>query len=254
MMSAREQAAPSVPGPTRRRASARAGLSVLIPIAVFDIAGPILVQSLARQHGASITVALALSGVPPAAWVLASALWRRRMDAVGVFVLSSIILATLIGLATGNGRLYLLDGAILTGAFGLVFLASLAAPRPLMFHFALESNGGPASPKGREFDALWRYAGFRRVFIVMTGVWGVGFVVQAAINAAIIEATSTEKAFLINKILPYLFLAVLGAWTAFYGLRAKRRARPAAPAKPAHHTAESSGTEAVNPLETTGAG
>ena len=42
-------------------------------------------------------------------------------------------------------------------------------------------------------------------------------------HATIIEATSTDKAFVINKILPYLFLAALGAWTAFYGLRAKRR-------------------------------
>ena len=80
-----------------------------------------------------------------------------------MFVLSSIILATLIGLATGSGRLYLLDGAILTGVFGLVCLASLAAPRPLMFHFALESSGGAESPKGREFADLWRYAAFRRV-------------------------------------------------------------------------------------------
>lgn len=226
MMSAREEPAASASG-ARRGANARAGLPVLMPIAVFDIAGPILVQSLARQHGASITVALALSGVPPAAWILASALWRRRVDAVGVFVLTSIILATLIGLASGSGRLYLLDGAILTGVFGLVCLASLATPRPLMFHFALESNGGPDSSRGREFAALWRYGGFRRVFIVMTVVWGVGFVVQAAINVAIIEATSTQKAFLINKILPYVFLALLGAWTVVYGLRAKRRGEAA---------------------------
>jgi hypothetical protein len=199
-----------------------------MPVAVFDIAGPIFVQSLARHHGASITGALALSGAPPAAWILVSTLWRRRVDAVGVFVLSSIILATLIGLATGSGKLYLLDGAILTGVFGLVLLASLATARPLMFHFALESNGGPDSPRGREFAALWRYQGFRRVFTVMTVVWGVGFVLQAAINVAIIEATSTQKAFLINKILPYAFLAALGAWTAFYGLRAKRRGEASA--------------------------
>jgi hypothetical protein len=53
--------------------------------------------------------------------------------------------------------------------------------------------------------------------VVMTVVWGVAYVVQAAISATIIEATSTDRAFVINKILPYLFLAALGAWTAFYG-------------------------------------
>jgi hypothetical protein len=206
-----------------RGANVRAGSTLLVPIVVFDIAGPIIVQSVARSHGASITLALALSGIPPAAWILVRMLSRRRVDAVGVFVLSSIILATLIGLATGSGRLYLLDGAILTGVFGLVCLASLATSRPVMFHFALESYGGPESPRGKEFADRWRYAAFRRVFVIMTVVWGLAFVLQAAISATIIEATSTDKAFVINKILPYVFLAALGAWTAFFGLRAKRR-------------------------------
>ena len=206
-----------------RRANIRASVAVLTPIAVFDIAGPIVVQSLARDHGASISGALALSGVPPAAWILARIVWRRRLDVVGVFVLTSIVLATLIGLATGSGRLYLLDGAILTGVFGLVCLGSLAAPRPLMFHFALETSGGLDSPRGRELADLWQYQGFRRHFAVLTAVWGAGFVLQAAINAVIIEATSTDKAFLINKILPYVFFAALGTWTVAFGVRAKRR-------------------------------
>jgi hypothetical protein len=115
-----------------------------------------------------------------------------------------------------------LDGAILTGVFGLVCLAT---PRPLMRHFALTSNGGTESPRGREFADRWRYA-FRRVFVVMTVVWGVAFVVRAAINVATIEATSTEEAFVI-KILPYLVLAGLGAWTFVYGVRAKRRGEAA---------------------------
>lgn len=62
----------------------------------------------------------------------------------------------------------------------------------------------------------------------MTVVWGVAFVVQAAINAAIIEATSTQRAFVINKVLPYIFLAVLGGWTTVYAIRGKRRGEAAA--------------------------
>lgn len=236
-------------GGSGRGANTRAGFSVLVPIVVFDIAGPIVVQSLARQDGASISGALALSGAPPAVWILASALWRRRVDAVGVFVLSSIVLATLIGLATGSGRLYLLDGAILTGVFGLVLLASVATPRPLMFHFALESKGGPDSVKGREFAALWRHWQFRRLFSVITVVWGAGFLVQAAINVVIIEATSTQKAFLINKILPYVFFAGLAGWTAIYGLYSKRRGAAAAVSAAAGLAERSQPGPAVNPRD-----
>jgi hypothetical protein len=37
----------------------------------------------------------------------------------------------------------------------------------------------------------------------------------------------------INKILPYLFLAVLGAWTFVYGVAAKRRGEAASVARTA---------------------
>lgn len=92
-------------------------------------------------------------------------------------------------MGTGSARLYLLDSAILTGVFRVVCLASLLTARPLMYHFALASNGGADSPKGKDFAGRWQYPAFRRVFVVMTVVWGVAFVVQAAINAAIIESS-----------------------------------------------------------------
>lgn len=146
---------------------------------------------------------------------------------MGVFVLSSIMLATLIGLATGSGCLYRLDGAILTGVFGLVCLGPLSTPWPLMFHFALTSNGGAESQRRTDLADRWRYGAFRRVFVIMTVASGVAFVLQAAISVAIIEVSSTDKTFLINKMLPYLFLAVLGVWTPVYGMRGKRRGEAA---------------------------
>jgi hypothetical protein len=94
MIAADDGAAAGASGVGPRRAHLPASIAVMLPIVLFDIAGPIVVQSAARSHGASLTVALALSGVPPAAWILIRVLWRSRVDAVGVFVLSSIILAT----------------------------------------------------------------------------------------------------------------------------------------------------------------
>ena len=218
----------AVPGPGEREGSgssakARAAMMVLVPIAVFDIAGPIIVQAYARNHGASQVAALAASGIPPAIWELVTIAWRRRVDAIGALVLSSIILSTLLGLITESAKLYLIDGAILGGAFGVGFLASLLTSRPVMFHFALAGNGGPDSQKGKEFAALWQYEGFRRTMRVMTTVWGVGLVLQAVVNIVIIESASTSQGFLANKVLPYVTFAVLGAWSVFYGIRAKKR-------------------------------
>ncbi|MGH9067734.1 MAG: hypothetical protein ACRD0J_09635, partial [Acidimicrobiales bacterium] len=125
----------------------------------------------------------------------------------------------------------------------LVCLGSLLTSRPLMYHFALEGRGGPDSPGGQEFAGRWVYAAFRRVFVVMTVVWGLGFMVQAAASAAIIEVTSTHQAFLINKILPYIALGLLGAWTVVYGVRAKKRGEAMAAARAAAQA------QAVAPLQ-----
>lgn len=213
-----------------RSAKIRTAMTVFVPIAVFDIAGPIIVQAFARNHGASQTAALAASGIPPAFWELVTIAWRRRIDAIGALVLSGIILSTLLGLVTGSAKLYLIDGAVLGGAFGVAFLASLLTARPVMFHFALAGNGGPDSQKGKEFAALWQYEGFRRTMRVMTMVWGVGLVLQAVVNIVIIESASTNQAFFANKVLPYVTYAVLGAWTVFYGIRAKKRGEAASAA------------------------
>lgn len=206
-------------------------MATFTSIAVFDIVGPIVVQNVMSSHGFSQIVALIAAGGPPTISVLFSAARHRRMDVIGAFVLSSIVLATLIGLGTGSAKLYLLDGAILTGVFGVICLASLLTGRPLMYHLALASNGGPDTAKGKAFADRWVYPGFRRTFVVMTVVWGLGFVAQAAISATIVEVTSTNRAFLINKILPYVALGLLGAWTCVYGFRAKRRGEAMAAAE-----------------------
>ena len=50
-----------------------------------------------------------------------------------------------------------------TAVFGLLCLGSLWARRPLIYRFAIEFIG-PDTPKGREFESLWQYHGFRHAF------------------------------------------------------------------------------------------
>jgi uncharacterized membrane protein YidH (DUF202 family) len=63
---------------------------------------------------------------------------------------------------------------------------------------------------------------------VITAVWAVGFLAEAAVRVAVVEATSTSTALAVSKVLPYAVLAVLGAWTAGYGRSRWRRCERAA--------------------------
>jgi len=222
------------------RASVRARVESFALIGVFDIGGPLVLYQVLRSHGASEVKALVLSGIFPALGVLYGVVRHRRLDAIGALVLIGIAVGTILGVASGNARLVLVEGSVPTGIFGLVCLGSLRTRRPLMFRFALEFMG-PDTPKGRDFDNRWQYAGFRRTFNVMTLVWGVAYLAEAGARVLIVENTSAGTALAISKIMPYAVAGVLVAWMAVYGQHAKRRGvalAAAARAEPSPQAAE----------------
>jgi hypothetical protein len=200
----------------------RSRFSSLAPTAVFDIAGPLVVYQLLRGNGHSEVTSLIISGAFPVLGVLLTIMRDRRLDVIGVLVLTGMAVGVGVGLASHNAKLVLLEGAVPTTIFALALLGSLLAPRPLMFHFAHESMGRD-TPKGREFADRWQYPGFRHAFRVMTVVWGVTYLTVAAAHIVIVETQSAGTALSISKVLPYLVLAILIAWTIVYAKRGQRQ-------------------------------
>jgi hypothetical protein len=207
-------------------------LRSVLMIAVFDIAGPLAAYSLLRSAGLSTVTALVLSGVFPAAGVIIGIIQHRRVDAVGVLVLAGIAVGAILGLVSHNAKLVLDEGSVPTAVFGLICLGSLATPKPLIYRLALEFIG-PDSRQGREFTDLWQHEGFRHVFRVMTTVWGVTYLAEAAARVVIVQNTSAGTALAISKVLPYAVAGVLCVWTVGYGRYQKRRGERLAAAAPA---------------------
>jgi hypothetical protein len=175
-----------------------------------------------RSAGMSTVSALILSGVFPAIGVAVDVIRHRRLDAVGALVLTGIIVGTVVGLASGNARLVLLEGSVPTGVFGLLCLGSLLTSRPLMYRVALELTG-PDSAQGREMAGLWKHHEFRHLFRVISAVWGAGFLCEAALRVVIVERTSTGTALAISKVMPFVVAGILAAWTAAYGALQRRK-------------------------------
>ena len=210
-------------------------------IAVFDIAGPLVAYNLLRSAGFSTVAALVLSGVFPAAKVIAGIIRRRRVDAVGVLVLAGIAVGAVLGLVSHNPKLVLDEGSVGTGVFGLLCLGSLARAEPLMYRLAMEFIG-PDSRQGREFTNLWQYQEFRHTFRVMTAVWGIAYLAEAAARIVIVANTSTGTALATSKVMPWVVAAVLAAWTVGYGRLQTRRGERLAAAFAAR-----AGAHAVHP-------
>ena len=218
----------------------RSRLWSAVKIVIFDIAGPLVTYQLLRSAGLSSVSALVLSGVLPGIAVLGGLIRHRHLDAVGVLVLAGIAVGTVLGLLSGNARLVLLEGSVPTAVFGLLCLASLRSRRPLIFRFAHEFMGAD-TPRGRDFDGLWQYPGFRHAFWLFTVVWGVTYLAEAAARVVIVETTSTGTALTVSKVMPYAVGGVLAAWMFLYGRRARRQGERIAAA----HAAAAAQTEAA---------
>ena len=158
----------------------------------------------------------------PALGVAIGVIQHRRLDVVGAVVLAGIIVGTVVGLASHNARLVLVEGSVPTAVFGMACLGSLWARRPLMFSLAREFTG-PDTTRGQEMTRLWQYEGYRRVFRVITAVWGVAFLIEAALRVVIVYNTSAGTALAISKVTPFVFAAIMCAWTVAYGTRQKRK-------------------------------
>jgi intracellular septation protein A len=208
---------------TAETTAAKGGqLRSITMIVIFDVAAPLVAYKVLRSAGMTAVTALLLSGVFPALGVTIGAVRHRRIDAVGVLVLAGIAVGTIVGLVSHSARLLLVEGSVPTAIFGVACLGSLCARHPLMFSFAREFTG-PDTAKGQEMTRLWQYEGYRRVFRVITAVWGVAFLLEAALRVVIVYNTSAGTALVISKVTPFLFFGFLTAWTVAYGAHHKKK-------------------------------
>ena len=106
----------------RRRLSVLVG--VIVPVASYLILADVFHSALA---------ALAVTEAIPVVWVLVSGLRRGRVDPLALAIGVVLALAIAVSLASGGSTLPLkLRRAVITGSFGIAFVGSVLAGRPLL--------------------------------------------------------------------------------------------------------------------------
>ncbi len=198
-------------------------LLLWVPSIALNVLLPILTYSVLRDRGVSEAAALIASGVWPALETVLSLAVHRRIDEFSIFTLVFLALGAIAALGFNSPRLVLAKDAAAHGLFGLVLLASLAAPRPLMFYFGrrFATNGTPESIA--RWNGLWQYPGFRASQRLITVVWGVVTTTAALVQIFLAYHLSTDTMVVIGNVLPLAVLGGLIAWTIRYG-RARSRA------------------------------
>jgi hypothetical protein len=178
--------------------------------------------------------ALMAASLPPILWSVIEFARKRRIDALSLLVIVSIVLSLLAFLGGGSVRFLQLRENLVTGLVGLVFLGSAAIGRPLIYQLARASMLRKSQSEADKFEQLRVHRQFRRGMTMMTLVWGFGLVAQTAVACALVFRMTIRNYLIASPFLGYGTMGALGLWTLLYARRMKRRgeaARRAAEAK-----------------------
>ncbi|MFF8600907.1 VC0807 family protein [Streptomyces sp. NPDC015232] len=208
------------PGPPARSATATAiGWALTIGL---NVVAPILTYNALTAQGWSEFGALLASGAWPVLDTVVHLLWHRKLDEFAVVTIFFLVLTAVVSLVgTHSTRALLVKDSAVTGLFGVLCLATLLAPRPLMFYFGRRfSTDG--TPEGHAWwNGLWQFEGFRTVMRRMTIVWGLAYLAEAAARVVLSYLLSVGAMVVVNPFLIYGTLGLLVLWT----VRTAKRSR-----------------------------
>lgn len=197
------------------------GATILVEASVNFIL-PLAIYNYAEAPWGEVR-ALIASSAPPILWSIVQFVRHRRVDALSMLVLGGIVLSLLAMLGGGGVKFLQLREKMVTGLIGLVFLGSAVVRRPLIYELARATMLRRSESEAAEFAALQVHAGFRRTMTVMTLVWGITLVADAALSGAFVFLLSVRENLIVSPILGYGTMGALSLWTFWYGRLQRRR-------------------------------
>ncbi|MEU8778487.1 VC0807 family protein [Streptomyces sp. NPDC048606] len=213
-------AAPDRPAPPARSGAATAaGWALTICL---NVVAPIVTYNVLKGEGWSEFAALLAGGAWPVIDSVIHVAWRRKLDEFAVVALVFLVITAVVSLVGAHSaHALLLKDSGVTALFGLLCLATLLAPRPLMFYFGRKfaTDGTPESTAW--WNGLWQYENFRTTMRTMTLVWGVAYVAEALVRVALSFVLSISTMVTISPFMIYATLGGLAVWTARYGKRSQ---------------------------------
>jgi len=201
-----------------------AGLKQMLPTVVFDVAMPILTFYLLTSFGVSTLWALVAGGLSPALNNLRRWVTSRRLEPLGIIVMTFLAIGTAASLISGSVFFALIKESLLTATFGFICLGSLIARRPLMFHIMRQFAAGDDPQRIAWWNGLWQYPDFRAAQRFVTAVWGVAYLVEALLRVGFALVLTPAQVVVISPVMAFGVLVVLMAWSRRYMLvlRARR--------------------------------
>jgi hypothetical protein len=199
-----EPAAPD--GPDRRGLIRDIGINAVLPYATYLAL---------TAYGVASVWALVAGAIFPTAAILFGAIRQRRVQAIGIIVLTATAASVASALWFTSPFLALARGAVMTVLMAVVLLGSLMARRPLLFHLA---NAAQNAEARLEAETEWAAdPAYRRMMRLLTAVWGGGLLIEAGLSLVVIASLPVAAVIPVNEVLFWAFFGALGFASYRYG-------------------------------------
>jgi hypothetical protein len=193
----------------------------LLPSLVFGAAVPIAVYFAVRPHVSTDAEGLIVAGSVSVAWILIQFVRNRHLDFVGAIVLFGFIIgvvsSTLLG---GNAYMLKVRDAFFTALFGIACIVTIYThERPALFYVGRYLSAGNDPTKVAAYNDLHEVPTARRVFRVLSVVWGIGLVLEASARMTLAEALHTGTYVAVSPFISAVTIGSLFVFTIVYTKR-----------------------------------
>lgn len=195
----------------------------MVPTLFFDVAMPIILFNLLTHYHVPVLWALVAGGLSPAFNNLRIWIKSRRLEPLGIIVITFLAVGTAVSLISGSVFFALIKDSFLTGTFGVICFASLFAKRPLLFYIVRQFVAGNDPVRIDWWNGLWQIAEFRRGMRFVTAVWGAAYMTEALARVGFALMLSPGQVVAISPIMGFSVLIVLIAWTRRHMLAIRER-------------------------------
>lgn len=187
---------------------------------LLDVGLPVAVYYALHLLGADDWVALLAATGAAAARIVWGAVTRRELNLFATVMLLVYGLSLVLALATGEPRLLLLKGSLITGGVAAVFLVTAFGRRPLTLAAAQSFEPARAGEMAEEFRIE---PAARRGHRVSSTVWGLGLLAEALLRLPVILLLPIPVAAGLSEGMLVAAFVLLMAWNAWYIRRLGRR-------------------------------
>lgn len=208
-----------------KAAPAGSVMTGLARVTLLDVGLPLLAYYGLHAVGISDYRALLAGTVVAGLRVGFVALSNRRLDGFAAFLMTVFAVGLALSFATGDARFMLAKDSVGTAVAGLIFLGSCVVGRPMSFYAAQRFS--TTTTKTREWwTTMWQTrSAFRRGFRVMSMVWGIGLLAEAAVRIPLIYLLPVNVMVGISTVLQMTAFALLMTWNVWYAKRMRRPER-----------------------------